>query len=94
MAVNHFRASELTVAASSARTSAVRGRAAGVTPRSVKSSGSVTEPSGPASQTEWDNLQKARQFAQSDDLRNTMQRAGVVGKPEVYFLEELERPMA
>jgi heme-degrading monooxygenase HmoA len=43
---------------------------------------------------EWDNLQKARQFAQSDDLRNTMQRAGVVGKPEVYFLEELERPMA
>jgi hypothetical protein len=23
----------------------------------------------------------------------TMQRAGVVGKPEVYFLEELERPV-
>jgi heme-degrading monooxygenase HmoA len=43
---------------------------------------------------EWDNLQKARQFAQSDDLRNTMQRAGVVGKPEVYFLEELEQPVA
>jgi heme-degrading monooxygenase HmoA len=43
---------------------------------------------------EWDNLQKARQFAQSDDLRNTMQRAGVVGKPEVSFLEELEGPTA
>jgi heme-degrading monooxygenase HmoA len=43
---------------------------------------------------EWDNLQKSRQFAQSDDLRNTMQRAGVVGKPGMYFLEELERPMA
>jgi hypothetical protein len=42
---------------------------------------------------EWDSLEKARQFGQSDDLRNTMQRAGVVGKPEVYFLEELERPV-
>jgi heme-degrading monooxygenase HmoA len=42
---------------------------------------------------EWDNLQKARQFAQPYALRNTMQRA-VVGKPEVYFLEELERPTA
>jgi heme-degrading monooxygenase HmoA len=43
---------------------------------------------------EWESLEKAREFAQSDDLRKTMQRAGVVGKPDVYFLEELERPMA
>jgi heme-degrading monooxygenase HmoA len=43
---------------------------------------------------EWHTLQKARAFAQSDDLRNAMQRAGVVGKPDVHFLEELERPTA
>src|SRR4051794_36817085 len=27
--------------------------------------------------TEWDDLEKARQFAQSEDLRETMQRLGV-----------------
>jgi len=37
---------------------------------------------------EWDDLEKARQFAQSDDLRETMQRAGVADRPDVYFLEE------
>lgn len=41
---------------------------------------------------EWDDLRKARQFAQSDELRKTMERAGVVDKPDVYFLEEAERP--
>jgi heme-degrading monooxygenase HmoA len=37
---------------------------------------------------EWDDLEKARQFAQSEDLRQTMQRAGVVDQPDVYFLNE------
>ena len=37
---------------------------------------------------EWDDLEKARQFAQSEELRQTMQRAGVVAQPEVYFLNE------
>jgi heme-degrading monooxygenase HmoA len=37
---------------------------------------------------EWDDLDKARQFAQSEDLRQTMQRAGVVDQPDVYFLNE------
>lgn len=41
---------------------------------------------------EWDNLQKARQFAQSDELREAMERAGVADQPDVYFLEEIERP--
>jgi heme-degrading monooxygenase HmoA len=39
---------------------------------------------------EWDNLDKARAFSQSDDLRKTMERAGVIGKPDVFFLEESE----
>jgi heme-degrading monooxygenase HmoA len=39
---------------------------------------------------QWEDLDKARAFAQSQDLRETMQRAGVVGSPNIYFLEEVE----
>lgn len=39
---------------------------------------------------EWDDLDKARQFVQSTDLRETMQQAGVVDQPDIYFLEEAE----
>jgi heme-degrading monooxygenase HmoA len=38
---------------------------------------------------EWEDLGKAHQFAESEDLRQTMERAGVVGKPELYFLDEI-----
>ena len=40
---------------------------------------------------EWDDLAKARKFAKSADLRKTMQRAGVIGKPDLYFLEKVEQ---
>ena len=40
---------------------------------------------------EWQDLGKARQFAESEDLRKTMDQAGVVGKPEIYFLDEIEK---
>lgn len=40
---------------------------------------------------EWDNLEKAKKFAQSEDMKKTMQRAGVIDKPDLYFLEEIER---
>jgi hypothetical protein len=30
--------------------------------------------------------QKAREFSSSSDLRETMQKAGVVDKPDIYFL--------
>jgi len=43
---------------------------------------------------EWDDLKKARQFAQSQDLREKMQQAGVVGTPDIFFLEEIERKPA
>jgi len=39
---------------------------------------------------EWDDLERARKFAQSDDLKKAMERAGVSEKPEVYFLEDAE----
>jgi heme-degrading monooxygenase HmoA len=38
---------------------------------------------------EWDDLEKARQFTQSEDLRQAMQQAGVVDHPDIYFLEEV-----
>jgi heme-degrading monooxygenase HmoA len=41
---------------------------------------------------EWDDLAKARQFVESEDLRQAMQRAGVADRPDVYFLDEAERP--
>jgi len=33
-----------------------------------------------------EDLNKAKQFAASDDLRQTMQQAGVTDKPDIYFL--------
>jgi heme-degrading monooxygenase HmoA len=40
---------------------------------------------------EWDNLENARRFAQSEDLRETMQRVGVADRPDIYFLEQVEK---
>ncbi len=40
---------------------------------------------------EWESLDKARKFARSEDLKKAMQRAGVLDKPDVYFLEEVEK---
>ncbi len=39
---------------------------------------------------QWDTLERAAEFAQSDDLRQVVQRAGIVDQPDVYFLEEVE----
>ena len=39
---------------------------------------------------EWDALENARQFYGSDDLRETMQRAGVAEQPDIFFLEVVE----
>jgi hypothetical protein len=40
----------------------------------------------------WDDLERARLFVDSDDLRETMIRAGVAGQPDIWFLEDVERP--
>ena len=37
---------------------------------------------------EWDSLANAQKFAQSDGLKEAMKNAGVVGMPEIYFVEE------
>jgi len=37
---------------------------------------------------EWDNLNNARKFASGSELKNAMENAGVLERPEIYFLEE------
>ena len=39
---------------------------------------------------EWD-LEQARQYSQSEELRAKMQEAGALGPPDFYFLEEIEQ---
>ena len=40
----------------------------------------------------WDDLERARLFADSDDQREAMTRAGVTDRPNIWFLEDVERP--
>ena len=40
---------------------------------------------------EWDDLQNAKAFAASADLRAAMEQAGVVGQPDILFLDEIEQ---
>jgi hypothetical protein len=37
---------------------------------------------------DWDGLDRARRFVGSDDLKAAMHKAGVVGQPEIRFLED------
>ena len=41
---------------------------------------------------EWDSVENARSFVQSDDLKEKMQEVGVVDQPDIYFLDEADRP--
>lgn len=34
------------------------------------------------------SIEDGKKFAQSDSLKETMQKAGVISMPEVYFIEE------
>lgn len=45
---------------------------------------------------EFDNLDNARAYAASDELREAMQRAGVIltGPPNVSYYDEVDRPLA
>ncbi len=40
---------------------------------------------------EWDVLERARQFAQSEEWREMLQRAGVVDQPAISFLKDGEQ---
>ena len=37
---------------------------------------------------DWNNLENARRFAGSDGLKQAMKEAGVVGDPDIRFLED------
>jgi len=37
----------------------------------------------------WNDMEQARAFLDSPELRATMQRAGVIGKPDAFFLDEI-----
>jgi quinol monooxygenase YgiN len=39
----------------------------------------------------WDSLANAHAFAGSPDLRESMEKAGVQGAPEIHFVEEMGR---
>jgi heme-degrading monooxygenase HmoA len=43
---------------------------------------------------DWDNLDRARLFIQSDEVREAMTRAGVADQPDVWFLDEANQPSA
>jgi hypothetical protein len=42
---------------------------------------------------EWDDLERARLFVDSDDLREAMNRGGVVDRPDIWFLQDVDRPI-
>ena len=39
---------------------------------------------------EWDNLENARKFNESEELKAKMEEMGVVGDPGVFFLDKIE----
>ena len=40
---------------------------------------------------EWQSQEEARAFTSSVDLKDTMSRAGVVGMPDIHFLDRVEK---
>jgi len=40
--------------------------------------------------TQWEDLESAKKFSESEDLQITMQKAGVKGRPDIYYLEQIE----
>ena len=40
----------------------------------------------------WDGLDRARLYAQSDDLREAMRRSGVTDEPDLWFLDDAGEP--
>lgn len=49
---------------------------------------SVDDPRDVTLVLDWDGLDRARRFASSEDLKQAMQKAGVLGDPEIRFLED------
>jgi heme-degrading monooxygenase HmoA len=49
---------------------------------------SVEDPRDVTIVLDWDTLERAQRFAGSDELKQAMQKAGVVGEPEFQFLHD------
>jgi hypothetical protein len=49
---------------------------------------SVDDPREVTILLDWDSLDRARKFAGSDDLKQKMQQSGVIGDPDVRFLQD------
>ena len=49
------------------------------------------EPNSVVLLCEFDDLENARRLAQSDELRTAHQQAGATGKPDSYYLVEIEK---
>jgi heme-degrading monooxygenase HmoA len=43
---------------------------------------------------EWDSLKNAKKFGMSDELKKTMEQAGVVGAPHIHFIKEVSKTKA
>ena len=50
---------------------------------------SASDPNEIFTLLEWDSLDNAKKFAQSDSIKKAMKKAGVVGIPSIYFVEEI-----
>ena len=55
-----------------------------------KAEPSVKKDSSKAVYIEWDKKEDATKFTESEDLKKTMQEAGVLGKPDIWFLDKIE----
>ena len=51
----------------------------------------VADPNELVMLLEWDVLERARQFAQSEEMREVMLRVGVVDHPDISFLKDGEQ---
>jgi quinol monooxygenase YgiN len=50
---------------------------------------SVDDPRDITVLVDWDSIEHARRFMSSEDLRNRMQQAGVVGAPDIRYIEDV-----
>ena len=50
---------------------------------------SIDDPRDVTVFTDWESSDSARRFMSSEDLRGTMRNAGVVGDPEVQFVQDV-----
>lgn len=53
---------------------------------------SATDPNEVIVLLEWDDLERARLYADSDDTRVAMWQAGVIDQPDIWLLQDIGEP--